>query len=88
MIVIGRETVARQLTFEVCIPLMREAMIALSQGRTRQILRSILDLGNGNALGVMPGAMDVQQSSPRQIYQSSITRSDDGLFDMRPLRRQ
>jgi ornithine cyclodeaminase len=58
MIVIGRETVARQLTYEVCIPLMRQAMIALSQGRTRQILRSILDLGEGNALGVMPGAMD------------------------------
>jgi ornithine cyclodeaminase len=58
MIVIGRETVARQLTFQVCIPLMREAMIALSQGRTRQLLRGILDLGDGNALGVMPGAMD------------------------------
>ena len=58
MIVIGRETVARQLTYEVCIPLMREAMIALSQGRTRQLLRGILDLGEGNALGVMPGAMD------------------------------
>jgi ornithine cyclodeaminase len=51
MIVIGRETVAKQLTFEVCIPLMREAMIALSQGRTRQLLRGILDLGGGNALG-------------------------------------
>jgi ornithine cyclodeaminase len=58
MIVVGRETVARQLTYEVCIPLMREAMIALSQGRTRQLLRGILDLGEGNALGVMPGAMD------------------------------
>ena len=58
MIVIGRETVSRQLTFEVCIPLMREAMIALSQGRTRQLLRGILDLGGGNMLGVMPGAMD------------------------------
>jgi ornithine cyclodeaminase len=58
MIVIGRETVARQLTYEVCIPLMREAMIALSQGRTRQLLRGILDLGEGNMLGVMPGAMD------------------------------
>ena len=58
MIVIGRAPVARQLTYEVCIPLMRQAMIALSQGRTRQILRSILDLGEGNALGVMPGAVE------------------------------
>jgi ornithine cyclodeaminase len=58
MIVIGREAVARQLTYETCIPLMRDAMIALSQGRTRQLLRGILDLGGGNALGVMPGSLD------------------------------
>lgn len=58
MIVIPRTAVARHLTYPVCIPLMREAMMALSQGRTRQLLRSILDLGDGNALGVMPGAMD------------------------------
>jgi ornithine cyclodeaminase/alanine dehydrogenase-like protein (mu-crystallin family) len=58
MIVIGRASVARQLTVPICIPLVREAMIALSQGRTRQLLRGILDLGGGNMLGVMPGAMD------------------------------
>ena len=37
---------------------MREAMIALRPGRTRQLLRGILDLRRGDAFGVMPGAMD------------------------------
>ena len=58
MIVITRAAVARHLTYAVCTALMREAMMALSQGRTRQLLRAILDLGEGNALGVMPGAVD------------------------------
>jgi ornithine cyclodeaminase len=49
--------VARILTYEACIPLMRDAMIALSQGRTRQLLRGIVDLAGGNMFGVMPGAM-------------------------------
>ena len=49
--------VARCLPYQECIPLMREAMIALSQGRTRQLLRGIIDLTEGRAFGVMPGAM-------------------------------
>lgn len=57
MRVIGAGEVARRLTYEACIPLMREAMIALSEGRTKQLLRQIVDLGRGNAFGVMPGAM-------------------------------
>jgi ornithine cyclodeaminase len=58
MLVIDRETVSRLLPFEACIPLMREAMTALSAGRTRQLLRQIIDLGNGSAFGVMPGAVE------------------------------
>jgi ornithine cyclodeaminase len=57
MIVIGRDEVRARLTWPVCIPLVREAMIALSRGTTRQALRSIIDLGDGRAFGVMPGAM-------------------------------
>ncbi|MDQ8755943.1 ornithine cyclodeaminase family protein [Sphingosinicella sp. LHD-64] len=56
--VIGAAEVAERLTYEACIPLMREAMIALSQGRTRQLLRGIIDLDRGNAFGVMPGSLD------------------------------
>ena len=58
MRVIGAEEVARRLTYQACLPLMREAMIALSQGRTKQLLRQIIDLGGGNAFGVMPGSLD------------------------------
>lgn len=58
LLVISREEVAAHLGYEACIPLMREAMIALSTGRTRQLLRSILDLDGGRAFGVMPGAME------------------------------
>nr|MDQ4088349.1 ornithine cyclodeaminase family protein [Pseudomonadota bacterium] len=54
---VSAEEVARCLPYDECIPLMREAMIALSQGRTRQLLRGILDLPEGRAFGVMPGAM-------------------------------
>lgn len=56
--VIGAEEVAERLTYAVAIPLVREAMIALSAGRTRQLLRGIIDLDAGNAFGVMPGALD------------------------------
>lgn len=55
---ISAEKVARLLPYEECIPLMRDAMIALSSGRTRQLLRGIIDLDGGRAFGVMPGAMD------------------------------
>lgn len=49
--------VARLLPLADCIPLMREAMTALSTGRTAQSLRQIVDLGGGDAFGSMPGAM-------------------------------
>jgi len=54
---IDREEVARRLTYDVCIPIVRDAMIALSKGETRQVLRSILTLSEGRLFGVMPGAM-------------------------------
>ena len=57
LLTVSAEEVARCLPYEECIPLMREAMIALSQGRTRQLLRHILDLPEGRAFGSMLGAM-------------------------------
>ena len=54
---IDRDEVARRLTYSLCIPIVREAMIAFSRGETRQLLRSILPLGDGRLFGVMPGAM-------------------------------
>ena len=54
---IDREEVARRLTYDVCIPIVREAMIAFSSGQTKQLLRTILPLSEGRLFGVMPGAM-------------------------------
>lgn len=54
---IDREEVARRLTYESCIPLVRDAMVAFSSGETRQLLRSIIRLSEGRMFGVMPGAM-------------------------------
>jgi ornithine cyclodeaminase/alanine dehydrogenase-like protein (mu-crystallin family) len=56
LLVVDRETVSRLLPLQDCIPLMRQAMTALSAGRTRQLLRQIIDLGDGRLFGVMPGA--------------------------------
>jgi ornithine cyclodeaminase/alanine dehydrogenase-like protein (mu-crystallin family) len=54
---IDREEVARRLTYDVCIPIVRDAMIAFSRGKTKQLLRSIIPLADGRMFGVMPGAM-------------------------------
>ncbi|MFN4296302.1 MAG: ornithine cyclodeaminase family protein [Brevundimonas sp.] len=57
MLLLDQEFVRDHLTVEACIPLVREAMIALSAGQTLQPLRSVLHLAEGRAFGVMPGAM-------------------------------
>ncbi len=54
---IDREEVAKRLTYEKCIPIVRQAMIAFSRGETKQLLRSIIFLSEGRLFGVMPGAM-------------------------------
>ncbi|HLK26413.1 MAG TPA: ornithine cyclodeaminase family protein [Caulobacteraceae bacterium] len=76
MLVIDRETVARLLTYEVCIPLVRKAMIALSRGETRQLLRSIIPLGGGGAFGIMPGAL-----SERGVFGAKLISVFPGNFD-------
>jgi hypothetical protein len=47
MSVIERAEVARRLTYEACIPIVRQAMIDFSSGSTRQLLRSIIPLADG-----------------------------------------
>jgi ornithine cyclodeaminase/alanine dehydrogenase-like protein (mu-crystallin family) len=54
---IDREEVIRQLTYGVCIPIVRDAMIAFSKGETKQLLRSIIPLSDGRLFGIMPGAL-------------------------------
>ena len=60
MMMIDRDEVRARLTYEVCIPIVREAMIAFSAGETRQLLRQIIPLADGRMFGVMPGAMGVR----------------------------
>ena len=57
MRIIDREEVAERLTYDLCIPIVREAMIAFSTGETRQLLRSIIPLAEGRMFGIMPGAL-------------------------------
>lgn len=54
---IDQAEVHRRLTYEACIPIVRQAMIDFSAGRTRQLLRSIVPLAAGRMFGVMPGAL-------------------------------
>jgi ornithine cyclodeaminase len=54
---IDRDEVARRLTYDRCIPIVRAAMIAFSHGKTRQLLRSIIPLADGHLFGIMPGAL-------------------------------
>jgi ornithine cyclodeaminase/alanine dehydrogenase-like protein (mu-crystallin family) len=58
---IDREEIAQRLTYERCIPIVRAAMAAFSRGETRQLLRSILPLGEGRLFGAMLGAMGTQE---------------------------
>lgn len=57
LLVIDGTTVRAQLGPADCIAELRSAMIALSDGRARQPLRSVLDLAAGDAFGVMPGTL-------------------------------
>ncbi len=57
MRVIEREEVARRLSYEACIPIIRQAMIAFSHGETRQLPRSVIPLAQGHLFGIMPGAL-------------------------------
>jgi ornithine cyclodeaminase/alanine dehydrogenase-like protein (mu-crystallin family) len=87
---IDRDEVARRLTYDVCIPLVRDAMIAFSRRETLQLLRSILPLSPGRLFGVMPGALG--QGAPFgakliSVYQDNFAKGEQShqglvlLFD-------
>jgi ornithine cyclodeaminase/alanine dehydrogenase-like protein (mu-crystallin family) len=54
---IDKDEIAERLTYDLCIPIVREAMIAFSKGETKQLLRAILPLGDGRLFGSMPGGL-------------------------------
>jgi ornithine cyclodeaminase/alanine dehydrogenase-like protein (mu-crystallin family) len=55
--IIDGDEVRARLTPANCTPLVREAMIALSDGRVRQLLRSFIPLGPGQTFAIMPAAL-------------------------------
>src|SRR4051812_42577192 len=57
LVVFDAADVRRRLTYEAAIPVVREAMIALSDGRVRQQLRSFIGLGEGRTFAIMPAAL-------------------------------
>ena len=74
---IQREEVSRRLTYELCIPIVRQAMIAFSRGETKQLLRSILPLSENRLFGVMPGAMGAHAPFGAKlisVFQENYTR--------------
>ena len=73
---IDRDEIARRLTYDRCIPIVREAMIAFSTGETKQLLRAILPLSEGRLFGVMPGALGAHKPFGAKIL--SVFK-DNGL---------
>lgn len=49
--------VAAGLDYRGCIDTVREAMMALSAGRTRQLLRRMIHMGEGRTFAQMPGSL-------------------------------
>jgi ornithine cyclodeaminase/alanine dehydrogenase-like protein (mu-crystallin family) len=76
---IDREEVARRLTYDRCIPLVRDAMIAFSTGQTKQLLRSILPLSEGRLFGVMPGALGAHEPFGAKLISVFHGNADRGI---------
>ncbi|TCM15415.1 ornithine cyclodeaminase [Novosphingobium sp. PhB165] len=55
--VFDAEDVRALLDYPSCIAVVREAMKALSRGETRQLLRTMIHMGEGRTFAQMPGAL-------------------------------
>ncbi|KHK90305.1 ornithine cyclodeaminase family protein [Novosphingobium malaysiense] len=58
--VFGAQEVRDLLDYPSCIEVVREAMMALSRGETRQLLRTMIHMGEGRTFAQMPGALSDQ----------------------------
>ncbi|MBS0408650.1 MAG: ornithine cyclodeaminase family protein [Proteobacteria bacterium] len=76
---IDHDEVCRRLTYEAAIPIVREAMIALSAGRTRQLLRSLIPLAGGRVFGIMPGALGEAEAYGAKLISVYPDNFDRGL---------
>jgi ornithine cyclodeaminase len=57
MIVLSREDIAELLPMKTAIDVVADAMAATSRGEAELPLRSIMDVGGPNKMGIMPGMM-------------------------------
>jgi ornithine cyclodeaminase/alanine dehydrogenase-like protein (mu-crystallin family) len=74
---IDREEVAHRLTYPAAIRIVRDAMLALSRGETKQLLRSILTLSEGRLYGAMTGALGTHGpfgSKVLSVFQGNAAR--------------
>ncbi|MBV8053541.1 MAG: ornithine cyclodeaminase family protein [Acidobacteriaceae bacterium] len=76
---ISAEEIANRLTYEKCIPIVRDAMIAFSKRQTKQLLRSILPLSEGRVLGIMPGAMGAHATFGAKLISVFTQNFDRGM---------
>ncbi|WGM39907.1 hypothetical protein [Caulobacter sp. NIBR1757] len=79
---IDRDEVRARLTYDLCIPIVRDAMIAFSTGETRQLLRGIIPLQGDRLFGVMPGARrtvrgQADQHRPGKLRQGTLVAPGD-----------
>jgi ornithine cyclodeaminase/alanine dehydrogenase-like protein (mu-crystallin family) len=62
LLILNADDVRRLLTYDVCIPLMKQAMSDLAADKTQQLLRQAIRLNSGKGLfGIMPGAMGANE---------------------------
>ncbi len=57
LLVIDEDMVRERLDYPGCIAAMRDAMAALSAGTTRQLLRTMIHMGDGRTFAQMPGSL-------------------------------
>lgn len=55
--VFDAQDVRELLDYRSCIAVVRDAMMALSRGETRQLLRTMIHMGDGRTFAQMPGAL-------------------------------
>jgi ornithine cyclodeaminase len=78
--VLSAEDVRRHLTYEVCVPLVREAMIALSEGTTQQLLRQIMTRRGGRGMfGLMGGEMGEGGAFGSKLLSVPLGALQDGV---------
>jgi ornithine cyclodeaminase/alanine dehydrogenase-like protein (mu-crystallin family) len=79
MRVIDKAEVREKLTYERCIPLVRNAMMAFSRGDSRQLMRTRISLADSRMLGVMPGALGEADYFGAKLVSVNPTNYEKGL---------